>query len=155
MSQAMVKRIVSWGAIAALLIGALGLGYLAYRRIGAPPQLLRNAVVVDGVITEKLIEDQRLNPLPITVPAYVVRYSFPTTFGQMRTGQQTVTRATFERLGDQGAAAQVVMSPDDTGVNAIDARITFPAGAGVRLGAAIGCLALAYLVLVFGVMKKG
>lgn len=153
MFQQMVRHTISWGTIVILIVGALGLGYLAYRRIGAPPQLLRGAVAVEGVITEKVIDKQVLNPLSISVPVYIVRYAFPTTFGQMRTGQQTVTRAAYTRVGRQGSPVQVVISPNDAGINAVDARITFPAGAGIRLVGAVGCLIIAYVMLVLEVMQ--
>jgi hypothetical protein len=103
---------------------------------------------------ENLVQSRRLSPLPVEVPAYVVRYAFPNPQGQMRTGEQVVTKAFYDRLGQQGAPVEVTLSESDPAVNAIDARITFPSVSGVRAWIAAGCLLAAYLILLFGVMSK-
>jgi hypothetical protein len=148
-----LKRLVSLIATLLLVLIALALGFWAYRRIGAPPQLLRSSVTVEGTITEKLVSQERLSPLPLMLPAYTIRYAFPTPQGLMRTGQQIVTRATYQRLGDQGAPATITLSPSDPAINAVDARITFPGVAGVRLAASLICLIAAYLIVLFGFMQ--
>jgi hypothetical protein len=135
-------------------IGALGLGYQTYRRLSLPIQLIQRAVTVDGNITEKLVQSQRLSPLPVNVPTYVVRYTFPNLQGQMRTGEQIVTRPYFDALGEQGAPTTITLYPEDNSINAIDPRFTFPAASGVYFTSAIICLITAYLILLFGVMEK-
>jgi hypothetical protein len=148
-----IKRIASLIASILFALLALALGYWAYRRIGTPPQLLRSAVTVEGTITEKLTTQERLSPLPLSIPTYTIRYAFPTPYGVMRTGQQTVTRATYLRLGDQGAPATITLSPNDPAINAIDPRITFPGVAALRLAASLFCLLLAYLTFLFGFLS--
>lgn len=147
------RRIASLLATLALLAIAAALLFLAYRRIGFPLGLLEDAVVVDGVVTEKLTQSERASPLPVEVPVYRVRYAYPNLQGQIRTGEQIVTRAAYSRLGDQGAPVQVTIHPVDPGVSAVDARVTFPGVAGVRLALAVIVLALAYVVFLFGVMS--
>jgi hypothetical protein len=148
-----VKRLLSLVGIAILLIAALSAAYLAIRRASTPLRLLRGAVVVEGNVTEKLVQSQRLSPLPIEVPAYVARYAFPNPQGQMRTGEQIVTRRTFNRLGEQGSPASVWIAPQDTAINAVDPRLVFPSVAGVRMGFAGVCVLIAYGLLLFGVLS--
>jgi hypothetical protein len=148
------KRLISLLAMAVLIVTAAGSFYLVYRQIGVPLKLMQPAVIVNGNIMEKLVQKQRLSPLPVDIPAYVIRYAFPNSQGQMRTGEQVVTKAFYDRLGEQGASVEVTLSESDPGVNAVDARITFPSVTGVRVGIAIGCLLAAYLILLFGVMSK-
>src|SRR5688572_26117269 len=119
------RRAISLLAIAVLVVIAAGLSYLVYRQIGAPLKLMRSAVVVDGNIMEKLVQTRRLSPLPVEVPAYVVRYAFPNPQGQMRTGEQVVTKGFYSRLGKQGTPVEVYLSEKDPSVNAVDPRITF------------------------------
>lgn len=147
------KRIASLIATITLALLALVLGYWAYRRMSTPLQLLRSAITVEGTITEKLVSEERLSPLPITLPTYTIRYAFPTPYGVMRTGQQSVTRATYLRLGDQGAPATISINPDDPAINAIDPRITFPSVASIRLTASLISLIAAYLIFLFGFMQ--
>jgi hypothetical protein len=149
-----LKRGISFLAMVTLIVIAAGLLYLVYRQIGAPLQLMPSAVVVDGNIMEKLVQTRRLSPLPVEVPAYVVRYAYPNPQGQMRTGEQVVTKAFFNRLDEQGAAVEVYLNEADPTVNAVDPRITFPSVSGVRAWAAAACLLAAYLILLFGVMSK-
>lgn len=146
------RRAISFLLIAALLVLASGLLFLIYRQIGAPLKLTRSALVVDGNITEKLVQTRRLTPLPLEVPAYVVRYAFPNPQGQMRTGEQIVTKPLFDDLGEQGTSVEVYLSEADLSVSAVDPRITFPGVSGVRLWLAAGCILAAYLILLFGVM---
>jgi hypothetical protein len=148
------RRVISLLAIAVLVVIAAGSSYLALRQIGAPLKLMRSAVVVDGNIMEKLVQTGRLSPLPLEVPAYVVRYAFPNPQGQMRTGEQVVTKPFYGRLGEQGAPIEVYLNETDPAVNAIDPRITFPSVSGVRAWIAGGCFLAAYLILLFGVMSK-
>lgn len=149
-----VKRVISLVAMAVLIIIAAGSSYLAYRQIGAPLKLMQSALVVDGNIMEKLVQTRQLSPLPIEIPAYIVRYAFPNPQGQMRTGEQIVTKAFYDRLGEQGSPVEVTLSEADPAVNAVDARITFPSVTGVRAWIAVGCFLAAYLILLFGVMSK-
>jgi hypothetical protein len=146
-----LKRLLSLVGIAMLLIVALASAYLAVRRVGATLRLLRGAVMMDGNVTEKLVQSQRLSPLPVEVPAYVVRYAFPNPKGQMRTGEQIVTRATFDRLGGQGSPTSVWILPEDTSVSAVDPRLVFPSVAGGRMWFAGICMLIAYGLL-FGVL---
>jgi hypothetical protein len=149
-----LKRLLSLVAAVALVVIAVGLCYLAYYRIGTPIQLIRHSAVVDGVVTEKLIQPERLSPLPIDVPTYVVRYTFPNLQGQMRTGEQKVTAAFYNQLGDQGSPVAVTIYPENPATNAVDARISFPDVAGIRLGAALLSLLIAYLIVFFGVIER-
>jgi hypothetical protein len=149
-----MKRVIGLLAMMALIVIAAGSFYLAYRQIGAPLKLTQSALVIDGNIMEKLVQTRRLSPLPVEMPAYVVRYAFANPQGQMRTGEQVVTKAFYDRLGEQGAPVEVTLSESDLGVNAVDARITFPSVSGVRAWIAFGCFLAAYLILLFGVMSK-
>jgi hypothetical protein len=149
-----VRRLLNLGVIPILLLAALGLGYTAYRRVTTPLLLLRGAVAVEGNVTEKLVQRQDDSLLPFDITTYVVRYAFPAPQGQMRTGEQIVTREFFERLGEQGAPVEVTLRAEDPAISAVDARLTFPASAGWRLGMAVTCLLAAYLVLLFGVFGK-
>lgn len=151
----MYRRLVSGGLALILTLVALALFYLSYRRVGSPLELLRGeTVAVDGVIMEKLVQRQSDSILPFEVTAYVVRYAFPTLQGQMRTGEQIVTRGFFESLGHQGAPVSVTLRFDDPAINAVDARLTFPASAGWRLGLGLVCLGLAYLLVLFGMLSR-
>ncbi|GEM_PF-2460137 len=147
-----VKRPLSLAVSLILLLAALGLLYTVYRRVATPLMLLRGAVAVDGNITEKLVQRQPDTLLPFDVTVYVVRYAFPTSQGQVRTGEQIVTRGFYERLGEQGAPVEVTIRADDPAVSAVDARLTFPGSAGWRLGITAICLLIAYLLVLFGVI---
>lgn len=148
------RRLPSLLACLALLAIAAAFLFLAYRRIGLPLPLLQDAAVVDGVIAEKLIQPERASPLPFEVSVFRVRYTYPNLQGQMRTGEQVVTRAAFARLGDQGAPVQVTIHPDDEGISAVDPRITFPGVAGVRLALAMIALLAGYFVFLLGILTK-
>jgi hypothetical protein len=119
---------------------ALGLLYSAYRRSRLPLELSRQAVVTEGIITEKLVQRQSDRLLPFDVPAFVVRYAYPTLDGQMRTGEQVVTRGFFERIGDPGTHVPVTMQEDNPSLSAVDPRLTFPGSVGWRMGAALVAL---------------
>ncbi len=149
-----MKRFLSLAGIAILIVAALASAYLAVRRVSTPFRLLRGAVMVEGIVTEKLRQAQTISPLSWKVPAYVVRYAFPNPQGQMRTGEQIVTRATFDKLGGQGSPTPVWILPEDTSVSAVDARFVFPSAAGMRMGFSGLCLLVAYGLLLFGVLTR-
>jgi hypothetical protein len=148
------RRMISLLSIGVLALIAASSFYLAYRQNGAPLKLIQATVVVDGSITEKLVQTRRLSPLPLDMRAYVVRYAFPNPQGQMRTGEQIVTKAFYDWLGDQGAPVEVFLREDDLTFNAVDPRITFPSVSGVRMWIAGGCVLAAYFILLFGVMSN-
>src|SRR5574341_198516 len=148
-----IRRWISLVACLAFVAAAIGLFYTAYRRANTPLQLMNGTVMVDGNVTEKLIQRQPATPLPFEVPVYVVRYAYPSPQGQMRTGEQIVTRGFYEQLGGQGAPVTVTMREDDPGISAVEARLTFAGPASWRLMLAGLCLLVAYLALVFGVIS--
>ncbi len=130
-----------------LVLLSLWLFYSVYRRSQTQFQLAQGAVMVEGVITEKLTQPQPDRLLPFSPTAYVVRYAYPTLEGRVRTGEQTITRAVYDSLGDQGDLVQVVIRADDPSISAIDPALNFPAAAGWRLGIAISLLLAAYVLL--------
>ncbi len=141
------------GALALwLLIGGTLLAATAVRRASMPLALLRGGLAVEGVITEKQLQwdDDRL--IPVAVPVYVIRYAYPTPGGQMRTGEQRVTRHFYAQSGEQGAPARILVESTNPAVSAIEARLTFPGAAGLRLALGLAAMAAAYLVLLFGVL---
>jgi hypothetical protein len=145
-------RLASLALAGAFVVGALGLLWSASRRVETQLRLRADSVAVQGVVLEKLVEQRPDRLLPFAGPSYVVRYAFPTpTQGQMRTGEQVVTPYAFRQLGEQGALAAVAVDPADPSISAIDPRLTFPAGAGWRLGIGIGLLAGALGVVLVGV----
>ncbi|MCC6904712.1 MAG: hypothetical protein IT326_02650 [Anaerolineae bacterium] len=145
-----IIRIVSV-AVALLLIAAgLRLGWSAYRRAATPFALLRGAYEIreGGIILETLTARREGGPLPFPVTAYVIRYTFPNPpGGQMRNGEQTVTRRFFNRAGTTGTPIVVYVQVADTRINAVDPRIVFPAESGWLLGGAFGSFTLALVVL--------
>ncbi|MEJ2150935.1 MAG: hypothetical protein P8Z40_15860 [Chloroflexota bacterium] len=147
----LLVRLASFALAGVLALGALGLLWSASRRVETQLRLRADSVAVQGVVLEKLVEQRPDRLLPFDVPSYVVRYAFPTPDqGQMRSGEQVVTRYAFRHLGGQGALAPVTVDPDDPAVSAIDPRLTFPAGAGWRLGIGIGLLVAALGVALAG-----
>ncbi len=131
----------------ALLAAGLALLYSASHSLRVPLRLAGRALVAQGIVMEKITEQHPDRLLPFDVTSYVVRYAFPNAQGQMRTGQQTVTKSFFEELPGQGSPAWVFFDPDDPSVSAIDPRLTFPGAAGWRLGMAAAALLLAALLL--------
>jgi len=121
----------------ALLVGALGLFYSAYRRVETQVRLMGDAWATRGVVLEKLVEESEDRLLPWDVTTYVVRYAYPNDRGQMRTGEQVVTRRFFEQTPEQGEPIPVVILTDDSAVTAVSPGLTFPAGAGWRVGLAL------------------
>ncbi len=91
------------------------------------------------VITEKLVQYQNDRLLPFSVPAFVIRYAYPTPQGQMRTGEQVVTRRFFEQLGGPGTPVPVTMREDNPAVSAVP-RLTFPGNSGWRMGIALAAI---------------
>lgn len=139
--------------IAALILagGALGLLYTIYGRIQTPLRLNGEMSATPGVITEKAVEQRPDRLLPFSPQAYLVRYAFPTPpRGQMRSGEQVVTRRVFQSLGEQGQPVEVIFRPDDPGINAIDPRVVFPGSTGWRLGIALGALMGGVGLLAYG-----
>lgn len=137
---------------AVLLVGAsVYLLSSVYRRVRTPLQLLRQSITVEGVVTEKLVEKQPDRFLPFDPVAFVVRYAYPTPQGQMRTGEQSVTRAVYRRLGSPGTPAPVTFGLNDPGLSAIDPHLTFPGGSGWRLG--LGCCILTVAVGIFPIKE--
>jgi hypothetical protein len=144
-------RLVSFALAGAFVLGALALLWSASRRVETQLKLRAGSAAVQGVVLEKLVEQRPDRLVPFAVPSYVVRYAFPTPAqGQMRTGEQVVTRYAFRQLGEQGALAVVTVDPGDPSISAIDPRLTFPAGAGWRLGIGIGLLVGAVGVALVG-----
>jgi hypothetical protein len=125
----------------ALLAAGLYLMFSAYRRVSAPLRLTGQGVPAQGVVTEKFVDERPDRLLPFDVTTYVVRYAYPNAEGQMRTGEQIVTRKTYEGLPGQGGQAFVLFDPAEPGLSAIDSRLTFPGGAGWRAGLAAAALA--------------
>ena len=151
-----MKKILSHPAariIAAVLLVGVSVYLLlsVYRRIRTPLQLLRKSVTVEGVVTEKLVEKQPDRFLPFDPAAYVVRYAYPNAQGQMRSGEQPVTRAVYNRLDAPGSLTPVTFSLDQPGLSAIDPHLTFPGSSGWRLG--IGCCLLTVAVGIFPIKE--
>jgi hypothetical protein len=151
-----MKQIISHPIVriiaAVLLVGAsVYLLSSVYRRVRTPLQLLRQSITVEGVVTEKLVEKQPDRFLPFDPVAYIVRYAYPNSQGQMRTGEQPVTRAVYNRLGSPGTAAPVTFSLDNSGTSAIDPHLTFPGSSGWRLG--ISCCLLTVAVGIFPIKE--
>lgn len=124
----------------AMLLAAVGMALLslslmftAVRRIQRPFVRAGGAVEVEGVITEKLVEQQTDRFLPFDVTTYIIRYTFPNAQGKMRTGEQIVTRRFYNRTGEQGAPIPVTLAAEDATINAVDTRSVFPGIAGWRL----------------------
>ena len=140
------------GIVASLGLLALSLAffYTAYRRVHNPIRFTQESITVQGVVLEKLIEDQTDRFLPFPITSYVVRYAFPSAQGKMRTGQQIVTRAFYQRLAGQGHLAWVAVSVEDPRFHAIDPSLTFPGIAGWRLGIGLTFLAAAFLIATTG-----
>lgn len=133
----------------ALLAAGLALTFSAYRRVSAPLHLTAAAVPVQGVVTEKFVEARPDRLLPFDVPTYVVRYAYPNPAGQMRTGEQVLTKKTYEALPTQGGQAFVVIEPDAPGLSVLNPRFALPAGAGWRAG--LGAAAVVGAVVCFAV----
>ncbi|HLV44506.1 MAG TPA: hypothetical protein VKY39_06090 [Aggregatilineales bacterium] len=129
-----------------LLAGALGLLYTAYRRVEIPLRLTGNSWVTGGVVTEKLVERRPDRLLPFDVETHVVRYAFPNAEGQMRTGEQVVTRRLYRALPGQGGPLPVVVHGDDPDVHAINPGLAFPASAGWRAGMGMAALVAAIVL---------
>jgi hypothetical protein len=141
------RRLATLGGVV-LALGMLALSlaffYTAYRRVHNPVRFTQESITVQGVVMGKLVEEESDRFLPFPVTSYVVRYAFPSAQGRMRTGQQVVTRAFYQRLAGQGHLAWIVVSVEDPRFHAIDPRLTFPSTAGWRLG-----IGLAFLVASF------
>ncbi|MBN1122170.1 MAG: hypothetical protein JXJ17_13925 [Anaerolineae bacterium] len=123
-----------------LLVAAVGLAlaslaatYTAVRRVHRPYRQAGGAVAVEGVITEKLVEQRTDRFLPFEVTTYIIRYAFPNTQGKMRTGEQDVTRRFYDRTGGQGTPITVTIAAGDSAISAVDPYGTFPGIAGWRL----------------------
>jgi hypothetical protein len=148
----LLVRLASFALAGVFVLGALGLLWSASRRVETQLKLRADSVAVQGVVLEKLVEQRPDRLVPFSVPSYVVRYAFPTPDqGQMRSGEQVVTRYAFRQLGGQGELAVVTVDPNDPAISAIDPRLTFPAGAGWRLGGGLALLVAALGVIVVGV----
>ena len=141
------RRLVTLGgAVISLGLLALSLAfvYTAYRRVDNPIRFSQESITVQGVVMEKLVEEQNDRFLPFPVTVYVVRYAFPSAQGKMRTGQQVVTHAFYQRLAGQGNLAWIDVSVEDPRFHAIDPRLTFPGTAGWRLGIGLAFLAASF-----------
>lgn len=139
--------------IAAVLLVGVSVYLLSsvYRRVKTPLQLLGRSVTVEGVVTEKRVEKQPDRFLPFDPVAYIVRYAYPNAQGQMRTGEQPVTRAVFNRLDSPGTTTPVTFSLDKPGLSAVDPHLTFPGSSGWRLG--IGFCLLTVAVGIFPIKE--
>lgn len=137
------------GALVALglLAVAAGLSYSAFRRVETIFRLAGSSITVQGVVTEKLVEQRPDRLLPFDVTTRVVRYAYPNPQGQMRTGEQVVTKGFFEQVRGQGAPVRITYSSTDPAISAIDPRLTLPAAAGWRAGMALAALALALMIV--------
>lgn len=138
-----LRRLSLVGLLLSLALLAVGLVLLfsTYRRVSAPLKLTGQGVAVQGVVTEKFIAERPDRLLPFDVTTYVVRYAYPNVEGQMRSGEQVVTRKSYEGLPGQGGQTFVLFDPAEPGLSVIDPRLTFPAGAGWRAGLAAAALA--------------
>src|SRR5690606_38732531 len=85
-----------------LLVGPLARLSTAARRPETQVRLMGDAWATRGVVLEKLVEEREDRLLPWDVTTYVVRYAYPNDRGQMRTGEQVVTRRFFEQTPEQG-----------------------------------------------------
>ncbi len=133
------------------IVLALGLFYTAYHRVEVPAQLAASSTLtVQGVVLEKLIEQRTDRLLPFKVTTYVVRYAYPNMQGQMRTGEQVVTKGFFEQIGGQGSAVWITFSAEDSSRSAVDPRLTFPGSAGWRVGLGLAAIGTAYAMGRFG-----
>jgi len=143
------RRLVTLGGVVlslGMLVLSMAFFYTAYRRVHNPIRFTQEAITVQGVVMEKLTEEATDRFLPFPVTSYVVRYAFPSAQGRMRTGQQVVTRAFYQRLAGQGHLAWIAVSVEDPRFHAIDPRLTFPSTAGWRLG-----IGLAFLMAAFSI----
>ena len=148
-----VRRIVivlGGVVVAGLIVAAVGLFYLAYRRVEVPIRLSGSSITVAGVVTEMLVEERPDRLVPFPIRTYLVRYAFPTTKGQMHTGEQVVTRAFYSRIAAPGAPIWVTFGATDPGLNAVDPSLSFPAAAGWRLGMGLAALLAAAAVVNVG-----
>jgi hypothetical protein len=139
----LTRRIVRWGlwTLAALcVLGAAALAYSAYRRVETATRLGGGAWAAPGVVTEKLVEYRSDRLLPFDVRTYVVRYAYPNPAGQMRTGEQVVTRRFFDRLPEQGGQTTVYLAAGEEGVSAVQRGPALPAPAGWRAILALAAL---------------
>jgi hypothetical protein len=139
----LTRRIIRWGfwLLAALcVLGAVALAYSAYRRVETAIRLGGGAWAAPGVVTEKLVETRSDRLLPFDVRAYVVRYAYPNPAGQMRTGEQVVTRRFFDRLPEQGGQTTVYLAAYEEGISAVQRGPALPAPAGWRAALALGAL---------------
>lgn len=143
------RRIISLGGVVVSL-GLLALSvaffYTAYRRVHNPIRFSGESITVQGVVLEKLVEQRSDRFLPFDVSSNVVRYAFPSAQGKMRTGEQVVTRAFFDRVAGQGNLVWITVSVEDPRFHAIDPRLTFPGTAGWRAGIGLAFLVAALLV---------
>ena len=112
---------------------SLALMFTSLRRVQPPFVRAGGAVEVEGVITEKLIEQQTDRFLPFEVTTHIIRYAFPNKQGKMRTGEQIVTHRFYDRTGEQGASIPVTFAAADSTINTVDTRSVFPGIAGWRL----------------------
>ena len=112
-----------------------------YRRSSLRLDLSEDDVAaVDGVITEKLVGQQRDRFIPISVEQYTLRYAFANLEGKMRSGEQEVTRAFFEAAPEPGRPTTVYLSTTDPTQHAVDISPAFPGISGLRL--AVGAVLL-------------
>jgi hypothetical protein len=141
----MNRRLVGLiGVVAAFALIAAGLIllYSVYGRVQTPLRLSGDVLVVEGAITEKTVERRSDRLLPFAPAVHVVRYAFPSPpRGQMRNGEQVVTRAVYEHIGKQGQAVEVTFNPADPGISAVYPYVAFPGSTGWRLGIALAALA--------------
>jgi hypothetical protein len=133
-------RWIGWPLAALCVLGSAVLAYSAYRRVETALRLGGAAWAAPGVVTEKLVESHPDRLLPFDVRAYVVRYAYPNPAGQMRTGEQVVTRRFFDRLPEQGGQATVYLAAGEEGISAVQRGPALPAPAGWRAALALGAL---------------
>ncbi len=130
-------------AAVGLAMASLAIAYTAVRRIHRPYWRAGGAVTVEGVVTEKLVEQQADRFLPFEVTTYIIRYAFPNTEGKMRTGEQAVTRRFYNRTGGQGSPITVTIAAGDSTISAVDPRCMFPGVTGWRLSMGVVGLVVA------------
>ena len=153
MRQLLNHRLLPIGAILAglVLLGAsVYFLYNVYQRIEVRLLLATNALQVDGVVTEKLIQTRQEQIPPVTVTVYHVRYAFVTPEGRMQAGTQDVTRKVFEALPEQGGPTPIIFMNGNPGINAVGVRPAFPDVIGWRLAIALILLSLGGASMGFG-----
>jgi hypothetical protein len=149
---ARTEKVVPVLTMVTLVAAALGLIITVYQSAATSIRLMRGpTVTVEGVVTEKLAV---AGGASLEAPVFLARYAFPTPQGQIRNGEQTLTRDAYEQLGRPGSPVLITIRQDNPAINAVDPRLVFPGTTGWRLGLAAAFAILAYAVLLLGVLSE-